>query len=244
MAKIMTTPDDIIIAALKNSGVLGVGQTAQAEDMNDGFNKLNFMIAQWQRKRWLVYHLVDVSITCTGALSYTIGPGGDINLITRPDRLEAAFLRQTIQSQPNQVDYPLQLIEARETYNNIALKSLQSFPSWIFYDPAFPLGVLYPWPVPQASIYALHLSLKEQLNQFTSRNQSISLPLEYFAALEWNLTIRFCAAYRLPLTDDLVGLAKDSLNVIRDSNTQIPRLQMPKDIIRPGIYNIYSDQVR
>jgi len=83
------------------------------------------MIAQWARKRWLMWHLIDVAKVSTGAQSYTVGVGGDFNT-PRPDRLEAAFFRQIVPSQPNLIDYPLEIIEARETYNNIALKTLSS----------------------------------------------------------------------------------------------------------------------
>lgn len=240
----MTTPNDIINLALKISGVLGVGQTAQAEDSNDSLTMLNFMMAQWNRKRWLVYHLVDVAFTSTGAQSYTVGPGGNFNVAVRPDRLEAAFFRQIVPSQPNAIDYPLEIIEARETYNNIALKTLVSFPSYIFYDAAYPIGLVYPWPIPQATLYAVHLTLKEVLAQFTSLSQDIVLPDEYHAALMYNLAVRLRPAYQLPPDPSLVALAKDALNVIRNANTQIPRLTMPTDLIRPGIYNPYSDQIR
>lgn len=240
----MTTPLDIITQSLKKAGVLGVGQTAQAEDTNDAFDDLNDMLAQWQRKRWLVYHLVTISKTSTGAQSYTVGPSGDYNVATRPDRLEAAFLRQIVNSSPNQVDYPLQIIEARETYNNIALKSLGSFPIYVFYDSGYPLGRVYPWPVPQSAIYEVHLTIKAQLSQFTSLVETISLPLEYYAAIKWNLAARLMASYKLPPDPAIIGLAKDSLNVIRGANTQIPRLQMPAGLVQPGMYDIYSDQSR
>ena len=240
----MTTPNDIIALALKTAGVLGVGQTAEAEDVNDAFTITNFMISQWNRKRWLIYHLVDVSITSTGAQSYTVGPGGDINVSVRPDRLEAAFFRQLVPSQPNMIDYSLEIIEARETYNNVALKTLVSFPSYIFYDAQYPLGTIYPWPIPSATIYAVHLTLKEVLANFTSLAQDIILPAEYFAAILYNLAVRLRPMYQLPPDPSITSLAKDALNVIRNANTQIPRLTMPTDLIRPGIYNPYSDQIR
>ncbi len=240
----MTTPGDIIALALRDSGVLGQGQTASAEDTNDAFFRMNMMIGQWASKRWLIYHLVDVAKVSTGAQSYSVGPGGDFNVAYRPDRLEAAFFRQTVQSQPNQVDYPLELIEARETYNNIALKRLSSFPSYVFYDSDFPLGHVYPWPIPQANIYEVHLTLKEVLNQFTTLTQNINLPAEYIPLLHYNLCVRLRPAYQMPPDPSITALAKDALNVVRNSNTQIPRLQMPTDLVRPGIYNPYSDQIR
>lgn len=238
----MTTPLDIITQALKKAGVLGVGETPLAEDTNDAFADLQDMLGQWQRKRWLIWHLVDYAFLSTGAVNYTVGPGGNFNINPRPDQIESAFFRQVINNPPpNQIDYPLILIRAREDYNNIRLKQLVTFPQYLFYDSAFPTGLAYPWPVIQSNVYELHLTVKETLSQFTSLNQTIQMPLEYFAALKFNLAVRLRQAYQLPIDPVLVGLAKDALNVIRNANLQIARLQIPLDLIRPGLYNVYSD---
>lgn len=90
----LTSPLDIIKLALKDAGALGVGQTPLDEDVNDAFDRLNGMISLWARKRWLIFQLITVSKISTGAQSYSVGPGGDFDMITRPDSLEAAFLRQ------------------------------------------------------------------------------------------------------------------------------------------------------
>jgi hypothetical protein len=236
------TPAELIALALLDSGVIGQGQTASAEDANNAFIRLNMMMAQWRRKRWLVYHEVDVPLTSTGAQSYTVGTGGDFD-VARPDRLEAAFVRQLIPSGQNQVDYPLEILQAREDYNLIALKTMGTLPQVIFYDSAYPLGVVYPWPVPQASIYQIHLTLKADLPQFTSLAQTINLPEEYRAALHYNLCARLRPAYQMPPDPSIVGLARDALNVIRSANTQIPRLRMPASLRRNGgRYNILNDQ--
>lgn len=239
----MTTPLDIINLALKNAGVLGVGQTANAEDLNDAFTILNFMLAQWNRSRWLIWHLVTTGFTSTGAQSYTVGPGGNYD-IARPDRLESAFFRQTVASNPQEVDYPLEILSSREDYNQITLKQLTSFPSYIFYDSAYPIGSIYPWPIPQASIYSVHITTKEVLAEFTTLNQTISLPHEYYAAILYNLSARLRPAYQLPPDMQLVALAKVALNIIRGANTQIPRLTLPSTVVRYKVYNPYSDQLR
>jgi hypothetical protein len=256
----MTTALQIVTSALKKSGVIGVGQTASAEDANDAFDDLNDMLAQWQRKRWLVYHLVDVGVTSTGVQSYTVGPGGDISVAARPDRIEAAFIRYfggtsgigsfiigvtPIGGGPPQVawDRPLQIIEAREDYNRIAIKSLASWPMAVFYDSAYPLGVVYPWPAPTAGSFELHLSLKEQLGAFANLNATVNLPPEYTAALKWNLTARVCVSYAQPIPPGIVAFARDSLAVIRNANAQIPEMQMPAGLAGTrGRYNVYTDQ--
>lgn len=235
------TPNDIITFALKAAGVLGVGQSALAEDYNDAFTALNGMLAQWQRRRWLIWHTVDVALTSTGATSYTIGAGGNFN-VARPDRLEAAFFRQFINSTPNQVDWPLEILESREDYNQIALKTLPSLPRYIFYDAAYPLGVVYPWPVPAAGVYELHLTLKETLNQFTSLNQTIALPPEYEEAIWTNLVLRLAPIYQFQARPEVIALAKAALSTIRGANAQIPRLQIPKYLQRPSLYDVNSDR--
>lgn len=242
----MTTPNDLITLVLRDSGVVGTGQIPLAQDINDMFTRLNMMLAQWQRKRWLIWHLIDVAIPSTGAQSYSIGPGGDVEMLVRPDRIESAFFRQIINATPpNQIDYYLEILESREDYNKIALKQLSSFGMYVFYDSGFPLGHIYCWPIPQANIYEIHVSLKELLNAFTSLTQTIILPPEYEAAIVYCLMQRARIAYRLPQDKGIDGLARDALNTLRKANTQIPRLQMPTGLVRPsGYYNVYSDQIR
>lgn len=272
---------DICAAALQDANVVGTGQTPLAEDYTKAQARLQMMLQQWERKRWLVYHLVDLSVLSTGAISYSIGPGGDFDTggsgqfnyqfnnqfgnapgyqafptSARPARIESAFLRQ-IQSPPSQgeasanpyggnlIDYPLTLLQSREDYNRIALKTLQTFPGYIFYDSAWSLGQLFPWPVPQPNIYEIHVSVFEQLPPaFATANTVISLPYEYFAAIRLNLAMLLRITYGIPVFpgDPLPGAAKDSLNVLRGANVQVARLQVPSELIRPNLYNIFSDR--
>lgn len=239
------TPRDIIQMALRDAGALGEGIIASSEEVNDAFIQLNWLLSQWQRKRWLIWGLQDFFVVSTGATSYTVGPGGDIPMVARPDRLESAFVRQlTGNSQPSLVDYPLEIIPSMENYSVIALKQLQSFPQYIFYDSAFPLGSIFPWPVPQAGLYSTHIQIKTLLSQFAGIDQDIILPGEYMPAMEFNLAIRIIISHGLPQRPDLVALAKESLNVLRQANEQIANLRMPGELVRNGIYNPYSDQIR
>lgn len=277
-----TTALDICTAALHDANVIGVGQEPLAEDLTKTQARLQWMLQQWERKRWLVYHLVDLAFVSTGAQSYSIGPGGNFDTgdarqfgpqfglqfgnapmatsaapqSTRPARIESAFLRQLAtppsaddSANPyggNLIDYPLTLLESREDYNRIALKTLQSFPGYLFYDSAWPLGFLFPWPVPQPNIYELHVTVFEQLPvAFATSNAQINLPYEYYSALVLNLAVWMRSVYGVPTFpgDPLPGLAKAALNVLRGANVQIARLQVPGELMRPNLYNIFSDRV-
>lgn len=241
----VTSAADIIRLVLKDTGVLGVGQTASAEDTNDCFDTLNMMIGEWASKRWLLFQLRNYSIVSTGAQTYTIGPGGDLDTGAeqRPDRLEdGCFFRQLITaSSPNQIDYPLSLLESWEDYNRIGLKQLTTIPQFIFYDPGYPLGTIYPWPVMQPTQYSLHVLVKSQLSQFANLADAIELPSQYFGALRYNLACRVRPMYQLPPDPQVIALATDSLSTIRNMNAAVPRLRMPAGIGRGTKYNIYSD---
>lgn len=243
-----TSIGDLIRAAMQDAGVIGIGQTPVQDEVNDAWARLQWMLQTWERKRWLVFHLKTYLLTSTGATSYTVGPGGDFDTgvgSVRPEKLERAFLRQLTQSQPNQIDYPLELLQSMEDYSRIALKTLVSFPTTVFYDSGWPLGTVYFWPVPQASIYAGAIVVREQLpNQFTALTTTIELPYEYYQAIVKNLAMQLRAKYQIPsfAGDVLPGQAKDALNVLRPANAQIARLSSPADLNRPGIYNIFSDR--
>lgn len=243
-----TTMGDIVNESLKECGRIGLGQTALPEDFNAGWMRLQWMLQQWQVKRWLVYHLVTRLVTSTGVRTYTVGPGGNIDTganTSRPDKIESAFLRQLAVAPAAQIDYPVGLIQSMEDYNTIGLKGLVSFPGWVYYDPSWPLGTLYAWPVPQAVIYAVGITVKEQLpTKFLNQATVLNLPYEYYAAILYNLALRLRPKFQIGTYagDPLPGLARDSLATLRGANTAIARLRMPVDLMRAGIYNIFSDR--
>lgn len=234
------TPSDLINLALKTANVLGVGQVASAEDMNDAFNLMNMMLAQWQRRRYMIYQLITASKQATGAISYTVGPAGDFN-IARPAKLEFAYFRQNTNT-PLPVSYPLEILRAREDYDRISVKDLNAFPRYAFYDAGYPLGNLFVWPIPNNQ-YEIDITVMQQLQQFATINDQIALPPEYAAAIMWNLTLELYPFYGLPVSPVVQGKAEASMRIIEESNAQIPQLQMPSALRSNGggTYNIYGD---
>lgn len=225
--------------ALMGAGVTGQGQTPSAEDYSTCLRLLNQIIAQWRRKRWIIWSLVDTAFVSTGAISYTVGPTGNFP-IARPDRLEAAYFRQNA-GQANPVDYPLTIIQAREDYSAIALKKLNSFPEYAFYDSAYPIGNLFVWPVP-SSQYEIHILTKTDLPYFVNQATAMVMPDEYEPALMWLLSQLIRPMYQLPPEPSINMACRNALAVLRNANAQIPSLQVPRDVVRNGRYNIYSDR--
>lgn len=234
-----TTARDLITLASKEAGTLGVGQTLLPEDVNDCFTYLRGMMAQWQKRRWLVPALVTFDALADGSISYTVGEGGFFNTGKRPDKIQSAYIIQ-VNTGTNPVSLPLWPIFSREDYNLIALKTLNSLPQYFFYDGNWPLGNLFPWPLP-SSMYRMFITVKKQLSfPADSLDTVFDLPEEYEEAIRLNLAIRICSAYDKPPKSSTVGLAKVALNTIKNSNTQISELRMPTPLVRGQAFNIYN----
>lgn len=161
-----TTARDIINQAMKMAGILGIGQTLNAEDINDGFTTLQNMISQWQVRRWLVPSLYDIAMLGNNAKSNRIGPGQFWNTL-RPDKILAAYFIQPNNTINNPVSYSLWPMYSYEDYAKVTLKELNSWPTRYFYDNAYPYGNVFIWPIPKPD-YEIHLVLKSALGFSTS----------------------------------------------------------------------------
>lgn len=233
----LDTPGDLIALALKNAGIVGVGQSALAEDSNDALDTLNNILAEWQINRWLVPDLVDLTKVSTAAVSYTVGPAGDFNTGTtsqRPDKLDAMFARLTASG----VDYPLFPFMSREGYDRIAAKSTAGIPEAFFYDPTTTktgTGTVYVYPVPAAT-YTLHVNVKASLPQFAALTDTIALPLPHVNALLWCLTKDLRPLYQLPGDPQVDMRVQRALAALAQSIGQVPQAVQPEPSQRSGIY--------
>jgi hypothetical protein len=223
---VLDTTGDLINFVLRASGINGVGQSPMAEDSNTGLDFLRMLIAQWNRKRWLVWNEVETAKVATGANSYTIGPGGDFS-VARPDKIHAAWVRFPPFQGPNAVDIPLTIIQAKEDWARTTIKDLQSLPTHVFYDSAWPMGVIYFHPVPPGGHYEMHLVLKATMPVYTTLTDPLNLPDEYIEALVWSLCVRMQMAYGLPSRPDHAAAMRQAVNVVMMANTQIGLLKMP-----------------
>lgn len=247
----MITAIDIVNAAAKKSGILGLGQTLDKDDTNDALSDLQDMLAQWSEKRWLVWSELEFAVVSTGqGVPYTVGPGGQFNMTPRPSRIEFAFLRQLVG--PNAaggnlpVDYPLTVIPSPEEYARVALKQLVSFPKYVFLNTAYPMATLAIYPYPNAGIYEVHILVKNVFpTAITAPTSFNNVPPMGIPAMKFNLARRLRQAYGKGKQPDLElnALATDALETMRNAQAQIPELQMPKVLIYPGKYNILSDQL-
>jgi hypothetical protein len=246
------TVGEVLYLALRMAGRINDQQSVadNSKDVSDAFSLLSMMLAQWQRKRWLVWSEQEIALVSTGAASYTIGWKQEFHT-PRPDKIHAAFVRigtlgtfgaspselpeplpfplgvTPTPPSPNMVDIPLAIIEAREDWSTIAIKDLKSMPAAVFYDSAFPVGRLYFWPVPPANDYELHIVVKASLHPYQGLDDCLCLPPEYQDAIVTNLACRVIVASGGQVSPSLAGMARASLETVKITNAQIPLLSMP-----------------
>lgn len=221
----------LLTNALQDAGIVGIDESIEQPMLTRALMQANWLLAQWARKRWLVYRIQDYSFVCNGSLTYPVGNIGagvvGININPRPDRLEYAFLRFLNSITP--VDIPVDIVQSHENYALIPVKNIGTIAWRIFYDPEWPVGVLRPWPVPQGGgQYEIHAGFKVVIPRFASLQDKINFPPEYEAALNWCLARRLRVSYQMPADPEITSLARDALNTIRLANQQMGTLSMPR----------------
>lgn len=123
------------------------------------------MVAQWQRKRWLVPSLIDISTVGNGLISNPIGDGKFWN-VPRPDKIQGGYVIQ-LNTGSTPVSLPLYPIFSYEDYIQVTVKNLNTLPDHFFYDGRFPVGNVFIWPIPSPT-WEVHLLVKSQLGLSTT----------------------------------------------------------------------------
>jgi len=205
--------------------VVSGGRDPTAEEQADGFEALKMMLRSWSAQNINLYYSVTDTLAADGSESYTIGSGGDINTV-RPAAIRGA---RTADNLVEVID------EAR--YRRLALGGSVGSIAHIWYNPDYPLGLLYPWPQSSGTVY---LDSLRELSDPALITSDVEFPPEYDEAIKFNLAIRLAPEYGKLLDTLTIFLARDSLSTIQSRNfaSQITtvRLGIPDRV--SGRYNI------
>src|SRR5215469_8263058 len=227
---------------MRSAGILGVGQVPLPQDLTDTQNLLQLMVQQWRQKRWLVYRLnFDIVPLEVGKQSYLVGPAGSTpapDFVTdgdfRPANIQSCFLRQNFGSSPSTfpIDFPMRILSSRQEYDSISLKSLQSWPINVYFDPTIPNATLYIWPIPIQTFFSLYIAWQQAIDFSVEGSQSQELdavlPAETQLAIMYNLALLTAVNYKLPPDPELQASARASLNTMRNTNYALQPLAMPR----------------
>lgn len=237
-----TSAYDIIVRALRLNGIIGSLDTPDAQDANDAFNSLNMMLEQWSIEDLMCYQFDNnIFNTVINQASYTIGESGCDWTAVRPNEITSAFVRV------GQIDYPLQIM-SNEEYYGVSMKTLQSVPRGLYYQPEFPKGLVFLYPVPQI-VYPIGITNTLQFTAFTGLDQTVSLPPGYLKALIWNLAVEIAPEYGKQIEPITLKKAIEAKAIIKSKNTKLPELHMESVYLGKGVtalgggngrFNIYT----
>ena len=168
------------------------------------------MLDGWGIEGAMIYTQTRETYTLTGGQKqYTWGVGGDINTAS-PFELREAFITQGDITYSN-----LEIIDWSQ-YALLQNKEFTGVPSQIYIDYNYPLVNLFLYLVPSLS-YVLHLYSHKPLSNFTSLDETISMPKGWERALKYNLAIEIAPMYDKDPAPAVVKIADESKRAVKAS---------------------------
>lgn len=193
------TANDIIAGALRLCSSVTPGEAIEGTEAGNALSVLNRMIAAFSMEWGLINCTTIEAFPLTvGQTSYTIGDGGDFDTV-RPDTIFNQWLYDSVAG----IRYPLRQL-ADNQYNAIPLNTIESIVKAIYYDPQFPLGEIYLYPVAALDTYILNIESYKPVMQFTTITTAMNLPGEYYETLVLLLVDELAPEYGFDIPQRLV----------------------------------------
>ena len=218
------TAQTLIKAALRSIGAIATGETPTSDELADGLEAMRFMLRSWSAHNIRTYFTTTETVALTGATSYTWGSGGTITT-ARPVQIRGAYTSDNI----------VEVVDEAK-YRWLVVANHAGPVEYLWYQPQYPLGYLYPWPLDSSTLYVQTL---KELTDPTLITSTIAFPTEYDDAIKWNLAVRLAPEYGKEAGATVVALAATTLHAIEtlNFNSKIPEVRA-EVIAIPSIYNI------
>lgn len=199
--------DSLITAALRKLGVIAVGQAPTTENLSDGAQALNMLVAQfrtigmplWARKTYTFNPVVNKAV-------YQIGLGKEFN-VPYPLHLLQAYR----QDSGSTTKIEMQIIP---NYNyNLYPTSSGGIPIQISYQPFINYGQLSVWPTPDTTATTTNITVIYQapFEYFNSATDTMGFPEEWYMAVVYNLAVALAPEWGIPLADRSLLLKEATL---------------------------------
>lgn len=237
---------DIITRSLKALRVIGSTETPNAADANDGLVAFNAMLDSWSNENLLAFEVLTQSFALTvGKTTYSIGASGSPDISgTRPLAIEGAYLQDT-----NSIKYGMDVVSREVWIGRTGLSTVTSqLPDTLWYDPAYPLGVINIFPTPLIA-YTVYIDTYLQQALFAALTTQLSTPPGYERAYVFNLAVEISSQFGIPIPAigpgqrNIVEIANESRANIKRKNIRENIADMDRSIVSrsKSTYNIYRD---
>lgn len=245
---ITATAQQFITGALQDLGILPLGQSPGGTESEDALVLLNLMADALGVDRLLLYQLVRTTKTlASGTANYTIGPGGDIDLVRPLWITRAGLIQDTAAATPSEV--PIAVLDDDE-YAEWPQKTLQApHARALFYDHGFSAtdrGTVYPLPIPNVATTQLVLYTPGgEVSQFADLVTSYTFPTGWGMAIRSNFALRLSAMYpQAIISAELRASARGTKALIRAANVRPIKRRNTPLLTGRGAFDIDSGTCR
>ena len=136
--------------------------------------------------------------------------------IQRPLRISNAYTRLSYGNAT--VDFPCWRASI-DMYTALGLKKQPGpYPRYFYYNPTFPLGTIFIWPVTSLG-GEFHLWADNVFNQFNALTDQVQFPQGYFLALQFNLALVLAPEFGKVPPNGLIKAAADLKKALRNTNS-------------------------
>jgi len=201
--------------ALRELRVLSAGAVASGDEAAAVLGIAQRLLDLWNADRRAVYAELVVSNVLTPSLQpHTIGPSGTWTQASRPVSIERWQLVQ------NNVGLGTRIPRDTTWWARQSLKTLTSeFPTDMHYEPAWPNGKLYFWPIPTTAL-TVELQIRQLLTTAVELITAFTLPPGYQEALTLTIAENSADTFKAEVSRTLERRAREARDLIFSNNDE------------------------
>ena len=205
---------DIVFLALREIGVVALGDTIDAAVSQEALLELNIIRGEWSldTKNYGIFDEVYANTTnkpfiTLGSTTLTTG-----DIAKRPYSIDQVSVISTTGVPEQGVSYMLQLGNY-DQYRQLTLQNIFAIPTTAYIDTSFPLQRIYFYPglVPGWSVRVVGTSYMTEYENIADPYMD---PPEYFGSLYSALALRLAGKYGVDLAPGVYARLKSALNHI------------------------------
>ena len=180
----------LVTKAYEDAGMMTIGGTPSTAQMTRGLDRANDLINLWATQGLKLWLNEDIAVTLVaGQTTYSMGPGGNVNM-TKPMSVIQAYYVTASQSKQ-----PLVAL-SRDEWTRLSQTNIGGALNSYFVDKqlTYLYVSFYNTPDATAATGVAHLITRVAASNFTLSTDTIGLPPEWYIALRWALADELATA--------------------------------------------------
>ena len=167
---------------------------------------------------WSTISAIPSTVTIAAGLASGASSGNYVYTYTTKARRPISLVtlaRRSVDSSSETQDSPMYMLDLHQ-YEAITNKTSQGTPTGAYYEATLTDGTLYLDREPANVDSQLRIVYLSPIEDFDSTTDTPDYPQEYYSALVYELAIRICVPFQLPITPELKMVRDDAMAIARN----------------------------